>query len=416
VTHGRLAIGALALSTGLWSACATVPAPKPPRPNELRFEPEIVVGNPRRDADIEKLNDEELFACGTSSYASAEAQKEKNNDTEATQSYERAARCFSRLCDAFPQSPHRNAATYNAGLAYERLSQWELALERFKALMDPAKGTGDAIDASFRAAETYYHLDNYDPAIEILNTLAARTDLDVGVQLEAITQKGICLLESGDLEAAETTLRAAIRRFEDEKEKERLDDYYPAQAQFFLGEVYRIHFSSITLDPNAGEEKTAKDLELKCEMLLSSQGHYLRAIRIGNGQWATASGFRIGALYEELYDHLIHAPVPSDLDAEQATMYRKQLEKRVQILVTKAIGIYERTLSAAERIGVDTPFVKQTQAALDRMKAILLTSAEEAEREKAQEAGSSGKPPDPKGAHDASPKPPADSAGPPPAL
>jgi tetratricopeptide (TPR) repeat protein len=337
------------------AACATIRAR---RPTDLRFDEHVIVGNPKRDADIAKLNDEELFACGTASYAAEE--------------YDRASRCFARLADAFPSSRHKRPALYNAGLAYERLSQWELAIDRYHPLMDAEKGTGDAIDAAFRTAECYYHLNNFEPAIQILTTLANRKDLDVGVSLEAITQKGICLLEAGDLEAAETALRQSLKRYEDEKERERLDDYFPAQAQFFLGELYRIHYASIVLDPNGGEDKTAKDLELKCEMLLSAQGHYVRAIRIGNGQWATASGFRIGSLYEDLYDHMIHAPVPKEFDEEQTDLYRKELRRRVQVLVTKAIAIYEPTLSAAERIGVDTPFVKKTREALERMKAILL--------------------------------------------
>ena len=69
----------------------------------------------------------------------------------------------------------------------------------------------------------------------------------------------------------------------------RIDDYYPAQAQFFLGRFYRTYFSQAVLDPNkpGGTEQLAKDLEYKAELLLSAQGHYLRAIRMGNTTWAT---------------------------------------------------------------------------------------------------------------------------------
>lgn len=362
----RTGLALAGMACALLAGCALLRgappgAPDRERPYALRFEPEVVVGDPRRDADIERYNEEELVACGTSAFAAAE--------------YDRAARCFTLLADRFPASRHRDASLYNAGLSYERLSQWELAIERFRPLMDLAKGTGDAVDAAFRVAECYYHLDNYPPAVEILDALAARTDLPVDIVLQATTQRGICELEGGQLDRAEKSLRQAMKRYDDEKDKERLDDYFPAQAQFFLGEVYRVHFSAITLDPNAGQDKTAQHLEAKCQLLLSAQGHYLRAIRIGNGQWATAAGFRVGALYEDLYDHLVHAPVPAELDADQAELYRRELRKKVQILVTKAIAVYERTLSAAERIGVDSLFVKRTQEALERMKGILLADA-----------------------------------------
>ena len=57
-------------------------------------------------------------------------------------------------------------------LSLERLGRFADALERFKPLMDPEKGSGDALDASFRTAECYYHLDQYQPAIAILSSIA----------------------------------------------------------------------------------------------------------------------------------------------------------------------------------------------------------------------------------------------------
>ena len=58
--------------------------------------------------------------------------------------------------------------------------------------------------------------------------------------------------------------------------------HFPAQAQFFLGEIFRVHYESIELDGSKTTDKLAEDLEYKSELLLSSQGHYLRAIRIGS--------------------------------------------------------------------------------------------------------------------------------------
>src|SRR3954471_17915344 len=103
----------------LASSCATVQT-KPPV--EVKFEPQVIKG----DLELEKLNDEELFAQGSSAYAA--------ND------WKQAARCFDRLADYYPQSPHLRAAQYNAGLAHERLEEWEDAHARFDELADAAKG------------------------------------------------------------------------------------------------------------------------------------------------------------------------------------------------------------------------------------------------------------------------------------
>jgi tetratricopeptide (TPR) repeat protein len=325
---------------------------------EVEFEAVTVTG----DLELEPLNDEELFAGGTSAFAA--------ND------FKQAARYFGRLVDFHPNSPHRRAALYNAGLSHQRLEQWEEAWHRFSELADAAKGTGDALDAAFRVAETQYHLQRFADAAVILSTLAAREDLPMGRRLEAQVQQGVCELEAGQEEKAEATLRKVVTTYESLADKDEVEDYFPAQAHFFIGEIYRLRYDSVKLDPAKGGDALANDLNYKAELLLSAQGHYLRAIRVGNGHWATAAGSQIGALYENLYEHLVNSPAPAELDAEEAQVYREELRKKVRVLLTKSINIYERTLEAAERIGSHNTFVERTRESLQKMKALLLEDAD----------------------------------------
>jgi TolA-binding protein len=330
----------------------------------VEFDPVVITG----DLELEKLNDEELFAAGTSFYAAED--------------FAQAARYFGRLADFFPKSKHRREALYNAGLALEKVKMWEEAHQRFSELSDPQKGTGDALDAAFRVAETLYHLERFDDAVAVLDAIASRTDLKIDKILEARTQQGVCELEAGHSDVAETTLRHVLTMYQESPEKDVIDDYFPAQAQFFLGEIFRLHYESITLDANKTVDELSKDLEYKAELLLSSQGHYLRAIRIGNGYWATAAGAQIGGLYENLYDHMTNAEAPKELNAEEAEVYKQELRKKIRVLLTKAITVYERTLEAAERIGAQSPFVEKTRESLKRMKDLLLADAKAEEDEK----------------------------------
>lgn len=345
---------------------------------EVRFEPEVITG----DLELEKLNDVELFAAGTSFYAAED--------------FAQAARYFGRLADFHPTSPHRRAALYNAGLALEKLKQWEDAYSRFLELSDPAKGAGDALEAAFRVAETLYHLERFSEAAATLSVLASRLDLAPERQIEARTQLGICELESGKVDQAEVTLRKVVTQWQEHPDREMFDDYFPAQAQFFLGEIYRNHYEAISLDPDKGTDVLARDLEYKAELLLSSQGHYLRSIRIGNGYWATAAGARIGGLYENLYDHMIHAPAPKELNKDEAEVYRQELRKKIRVLISKSITVYERTIEAAERIGANNPFVEKTRESLRRMKELLLADAR-AEEEESRPPPSASSTPKPRG-------------------
>jgi tetratricopeptide (TPR) repeat protein len=336
-----------------------VGAPVAPHPTEPLAMPPLQVEG---DAALARLNAEELFAKGTSAYASRE--------------WARAAACFERLAVAFPESPHVVLAQYNAGLARERLGDWEEARQHFEAIANP-DGTGDALDAAFHLAEALYHLGRYPEASALLAHMAGRADLSVARRLEAEVQQGVCEVDDGRLDAGEKTLRQALALWNGAAEHDTLEDYFPAQAQFFLGEIYRLHYVGVQLNPEQGADELAKELEFKAELLLSAQGHYFRTIKIGNAYWATAAGTQIGSLYQDMYQQISDSRAPRELNEEEARVYRQELRKRVRVLLTKAITVYESTLAAAERLGSSGPFVDRARESLERMKQLLLEDAVE---------------------------------------
>jgi tetratricopeptide (TPR) repeat protein len=364
----RLALPLLALLVGCATARPPAACPNcdaagptagsgPAGPATLAFDPQQVVVTPA-DLQLVGKNDEELFAIGQAAFAARD--------------FDRASVAFDRLVLHHPGSRRAAAALYQGAIAHERLEQWRVALERFQAMARQFTGP-DALEASFRIAECHYHLDELAEAAAVLDRLAARSDLPPGEQIRALTQLGIIELEQGRPDDAERHLRLAVSAWKSGSEQERLDDYYPCQAQYYLGEVYRAHFVAVRLDPSMRDEvQLSKDLENKASLLLSAQGHYLRAIRMGNSDWAVASGYRIGELYDALQAALINAPLPAGLDAEQAEAYRVELKRKVRVLVVKAITIYEQTLAVAGRTRAENNrFVTETQEALDRMKQAL---------------------------------------------
>ena len=342
------------------ASCATS---RPAR--EFRFEQPLLVTG---DAELSKLNDEELFAQGSSAFAAGD--------------FRQASRFLDRLADFYPVSTHRREAIYKSGVAYQRAKNWEEAASRFAQLADAERGTGDALEAAFQLAASLYFQDRYSDAAQILGTIAARADLPITTVIEAKVERGVCEVELGNSEIAERTLREAVELYQEQTDKHDIDESYPAQGEFFLGEIYRLRSEAVSLQPQQDAEQLARDLEYRAELLLSAQGHYLRAIRIGDRYWSTASGAQIGMLYENLYSHLINSPVPKQLDAEEAEIYRQELRKRVRVLVTKAINVYERTLEAAERSGSSGIFVDRARESLRKLKEILMADAQREDEEK----------------------------------
>ena len=378
-----LALSSLALAAaGVLSGCAArqiAPEPEPESVQEdarLRFEPIEIRPGPSEEVALSDLNPEELFTMGKAHFAAGE--------------FEKSALAFARLADVYPESENAAAASYNAGLALERLKRFEEAGNRFAAVANAQSGQGDALFAAFHLANCLYQLEDYARAEAILRQMIERTDLERSERLQALVQHAVCLVELGRLEDAEAGLRRALGYWRVHRNEEAFDDYFPSQAQFFLGEIHRLRFEAVALDPTAGEAALAQALEHKCQLLLSAQGHYLRTIRMSQSHWATSAGFRVGALYETLYDEMLAAKLPEGLSEEEAAIYREELQKKVRILVTKALPIYEQTLAAAERTGTQSPFVDKARQSLERLKRILIEGESAQQAVETETSGESG--------------------------
>jgi hypothetical protein len=219
--------------------------------------------------------------------------------------------------------------------------------------------------AQYQEAERLYPLGRTAAARAVLEALAARPDLGPAERARAFTQRGVIELEDGELERAERSLQLALS-------VTGADRYYPAKARFYLGEVSRSRFEAAQVDPTQPDAAAlAAQLEEKSALLLAAQERYLQAIGAGDAAWAVAAGARVGELYEELHRQLIEAPLPSGIEGDASRAYQEALRERVRVLVTKAIGAYEETLSAARRAGVESDFVPRVAAGLDRMRHVL---------------------------------------------
>ena len=328
----------------LAAACAHAPA----QPKRIEItEPAVITAGPPGQASLGEMDDATLFDVGTRAFQAGD--------------FARAAACFDRIAQPTP------AAIWNAALAYERLGKFDEALQRYEKYIQ----LKNEPDAQFHAALAEYRLGRLGAAAQRLHDLAARPGITTLQKASAMVQEAVCRIESGARADGEILLRSALEAYDKDNE-EAIDPALPAQAEFWLGEAFRGSFRAEALDPAAMDAQQLADaLERKAQFLLSAQGHYLRCIRRGDGEWATAAGFSIGEMYEEMYDQLVNAPVPRGLDEEQQALYRQQLREKVKNLVGKAIRVYEETLSAAQRTGATSAYVEKTRQALERLRKLL---------------------------------------------
>ena len=119
----------------------------------------------------------------------------------------------------------------------------------------------------------------------------------------------------------------------------------------------------------------AKDMDDKARLLLSAQRQYIETIKMGNPQWASASGYQVGSLYEEFYDSFIHAPIPPELmgeaNQEKREVYYEELRKKIRILLEKSLRTHEQNLLMLERLGVQNEWRDKSKLAFAKLQKML---------------------------------------------
>jgi hypothetical protein len=117
------------------------------------------------------------------------------------------------------------------------------------------------------------------------------------------------------------------------------------------------------------------DLEEKCRLLLVAQRAYIDAMKLGNPQWASASGYQVASLYEELYEALIRAPIPADLTTEESVekreVYYEELRKRIRVLLEKSLRWNEQNLLMIERLGIQNEWRDKSKLAFAKLQKML---------------------------------------------
>jgi outer membrane protein assembly factor BamD (BamD/ComL family) len=293
-----------------------------------------------------------------------------------------AARDYDQLLKEFPDTRYTKAALYNAGLAYEALKDWQTAVARFTKLASEHADSSDAKDALFQIGACYAELHNWPTSATTFAQILERKDLNADDKIEAMGRRGYAQLQLKDFDTAERTLQSAVYYYNSIASEERLEtDFYLGLVRYELGEITHERFLAVQLvlpekaSIEVADKKALRVLNDKAKLLLAAQRQYIETIKLGNPQWASAAGYQIGSLYEELYDAFVHAPVPDELQGDAAhekrDVYYEELRKEIRILLEKSIRTHEQNLLMLERLGVQNEWRDKSKLAFAKLQKML---------------------------------------------
>lgn len=364
--QGVVAIVLSGISALGHAGCVTLSGPTRVEADTLR----IVVENPAQDL-FEVYDAKDLFGRGIDLMEGGEHQE--------------ALSYFTRVHEEFPESSLVVPAWFNRALCHLALEQGEAALgaiDTYLALLPTNVAEKHIIDGRFKRGAALMQLGRHEEAAEIFDLLIVETSR-ADDQVEALVDSGIAHFMLNDRTTAEYRFLKARRLYEKASQFERLPlRYFVAQAQFYLAEIARIEFSEFKLRyPSADalahaeqpELMMGEQLEQKCQLLLRAQYAFTRTIREGHSGWASAAGYKIGSMYEELYDELTQLPEPEDLTDSQQAMFRELLREKVLILLEKAVVVWQATTEMAVRTGEENLWIEKTKASLERVRQFVLS-------------------------------------------
>lgn len=310
--------------------------------------------------------------------ATAEVLFEEARNAAASSDTARAERVYRTLIEQHPAASLVPMARYNLGLLLEKRAAWSDAAQQYAAIVayrpeEPGYGRQTWRDAHYRLGACAAKAADWATAAGALLAVLGESDLEDIERLEAMVGAAIALTESGSVDAARLLFEDAVRLVRSRQRDARFDDRgFGAEAAFRLGEIATADYTAVLLA--MPESSLGPLLEDKCRRLLVAQQHYVEAMAMGDAHTTAAAGFRIGSLYEALYEALVALAPPEDLDAEHVSVYRDLVAERVGVLLRKARHVYERALTVGSRASTAAPWLERLRLALDRLEGLSLSS------------------------------------------
>jgi tetratricopeptide (TPR) repeat protein len=291
---------------------------------------------------------------------------------------EDAITVYDSLLQDFPQSAVAEPAEYNLGLLHERREEFEAAANAYFVIVDqaaPAEAERRRtwLDAHYRIAVCFSRLQAWWRAVAMFDEVLEQPWIEPSDRIEADLGRGIAMQEAGEPASAEIAFAAVLRIAREESSRGPfIDNGMVAEAAFRMGEISAERYRAVKLEFPL--DVLTERLELKCQELLNAQHRFLRAIRHGDAHTVAAAGFRIGSLYESLYDTIVGLKVPDELTEAQAELYREEVRKRVNVLVEKALRIYERALVVGQSAPTAKDWNERLRASIERLRDIYLST------------------------------------------
>lgn len=277
---------------------------------------------------------------------------------------------FKRLVDDFPKSRLVGPALFNSGLAFEGKGNYDKAIKMYRELLRVRPKGRDAIDAQARLAGVLAELERWRLAKVELEKLLARNDLRHADRVEAMSRLTFVLVEQKSYARAEKLAAEAIRYAAGVRGVAHFEsDYYIAMAHYYLAQIP--HRQARALPLRMPDAQMKKDIAAKRKLLLMAYDRYVETLRVKHAYWATAAGYQMSQMFKEFWDDMVLAPIPADLGPRKARIYAEEVHKKGLEFLKKALTGHTRNIELAAAFRTSTSWSQASKVRANQIAAIL---------------------------------------------
>lgn len=277
--------------------------------------------------------------------------------------FDKAAEAFDRLMRLSTDPKITAVAMFNAGVAYEGLGKRDIAVRRYRELVDEHGGEQIARVGHLRLTRQLGYLERWQDLAEAAKALLERKDLSVLDRIEGLGAHALGLVEQNEVAAARISIGKAQELIDrNNLGRSGVPPFQLAQVAFAEGEARRQLSEKIKLTPvpsNFGEV-----LEARCQGLLDAQSAYTEAMRSRDGHWSAMSGYRVGQLYQQLHVEVMQIPPPKNVEDTKVQLFEATMRYRYRILLEKGLKMMEGTVRLGERTGEDSYWIGRARDAV----------------------------------------------------
>lgn len=268
----------------------------------------------------------------------------------------------------FPDSEQVDKSLLKAAQLSEQLPDYRRAAQDYLELIEIRPHSEFAETALYNAALCYENLGKHDRAAELFESYAATYKDDPGKRLEALCKSGDAAYKRKDYKRAKNIFESALRYFRQNSNAGiMLDEYYAAQAQFMLGEVYFTHYLKIKL-----VEPLQKNIKRKETTLQALVDAYNKAATYQIADWKTAALHKLGESFEEFGHFWWSSERPTGLDATQMASYEATLKgNKVEPFQMKALEFYRSNIRLGEENNIENDWVARSRTRLSALENVL---------------------------------------------